>query len=225
MWLPPKDHIPATIDPNLQDGAYNHPVVIMSRVPSLEGLVEIFMITSMGSRGIAQAHTPDWAHWLKYVPIKPASHPAMPDTQLCFPDNRLPLAKNSYVNIRQRHSVHLGALRPYRLSGGDPPVLGRASFKSLKEVSGFVDLYDPNTSKRLKEVSSFDDLCDQTKRLERLKEFQGRDSSGPLPEMEDKEVDIWETEQSDVYISPAGLLSLVLLVVVFLYLYIKSQQQ
>ncbi|KXH47413.1 hypothetical protein CSIM01_05350 [Colletotrichum simmondsii] len=223
MWLPPKHQIPATIDPDLQEGAYNHPVVIMSLVPSLEGLVEIFMITSMGSRGIAQAHRPDWAHWLKYVPIKPATHPAMPDTQLCLPDHCLPLAKNSYVNIRQWHSVHLEALRPYRLSGGDPPVLGRASFKSLKQVSGFVDLYDPNTSKTLKKVSSLDDIHDQTRRLKRLKESENRDGSGSLPEMEELEIDPRETVQSYGYISLAGLMLLVLLAAVFLHMYIKSK--
>ncbi|KAK1478493.1 hypothetical protein CCUS01_04839 [Colletotrichum cuscutae] len=223
MWLPPQHQIPAGIDPNLQEGAYNHPVVIMSRIPSSEGPVQIFLITSMGSRGIAQAHRPDWAHWLKYVPIKPAQHPAMPDTQLCFPDNCLPLAKNSYVNIRQWHSVHLEALRPYRLSGGEPPILAGASLKSLKEVAAFVDLYDPNTSKRLKEVSSFDDLHDQTERVEKMKASESRDGPGPLAEMEDLEVDLWETEQSDVYISLASLMLLVLLAAVFLHLYIKSK--
>ncbi|KXH48304.1 hypothetical protein CNYM01_08932 [Colletotrichum nymphaeae SA-01] len=221
MWLPPKHQIPATIDPNLQEGAYNHPVVVMSKVPSLEGLVEIFMITSMGSRGIAQAHRPDWAHWIKYVPIKPATHPAMPDTQLCLPDHCLPLAKNSYVNIRQWHSVHLEALRPYRLSGGDPPILGKASLRRLREVSGFVDLHDPNNSKRLRKVSSFDDLHDQAKRLKGLNESQSRNGSGPLPEMGDLEVDLRETVQSYGYISLAGLMLLVLLAAVFLHLHIK----
>ncbi|KAJ0328946.1 hypothetical protein COL5a_004741 [Colletotrichum fioriniae] len=205
MWLPPKHRIPATIDPNLQEGAYNHPVIIMSRIPSPEGLVEIFMITSMGSRGIAQAHTPDWAHWLKYVPIKPATHPSMPDTQLCFPDNCAPLAKNSYVNIRQIHSIHLEALRPYRLSGGDPPVLGKASFKSLKKVSGFIDLYDLTSS--------------DSNTSKRLKRSKNRDVEASLPEFEDLEVDPQETVQSD----GAGLLLLVLLAVVFLHLYIKSK--
>lgn len=175
----------------------------------------------MGSRGIAQAHRPDWAHWLKYVPIKPATHPGMPDAQLCLPDHCLPLAKNSYVNIRQWHSVHLEALRPYRLSGGDPPVLGKASLRRLREVSGFVDLHDPNNSKRLKKVSSFDGLCDQAKRLKGLKGSQSRNDSGLLPEMDDLEVDLRETVQSDGYISLAGLMLLVLLAAVFLHLYIK----
>lgn len=159
----------------------------------------------MGSRGIAQAHTPDWAHWLKYVPIKPATHPSMPDTQLCFPDNCAPLAKNSYVNIRQIHSIHLEALRPYRLSGGDPPVLGKASFKSLKKVSGFIDLYDLTSS--------------DSNTSKRLKRSKNRDVEASLPEFEDLEVDPQETVQSD----GAGLLLLVLLAVVFLHLYIKSK--
>ncbi|EXF80821.1 hypothetical protein CFIO01_01192 [Colletotrichum fioriniae PJ7] len=209
MWLPLKHHIPATIDPNLQEGAYNHPVIIMSKIPSPEGLVEIFMITSMGSRGIAQAHTPDWAHWLKYVPIKPTTHPSMPDTQLCFPDNCAPLAKNSYVNIRQIYSIHLEALRPYRLSGGDPPVLGKASLKSLKKVSGFVDLYDLTNS--------------DSNTSNRLKRSKNRDVEASLPEFEDFPVGPREAVQSDVHISMAGLLLLVLLAVVFLHLYIKSR--
>lgn len=50
MWLPPKHRIPATIDPNLQEGAYNHPVIIMSRIPSPEGLVEIFMVSYTPTR-------------------------------------------------------------------------------------------------------------------------------------------------------------------------------
>ncbi|KAK1624706.1 hypothetical protein BDP81DRAFT_382489 [Colletotrichum phormii] len=198
MWLPSRHRIPADLDPNLEEGAYHHPVIIMSRVPSPEGLVEILMITSMGARGIAQAHTPDWNHWLNYAPIKPATHPAMPDTQLCFPDNCPPLAKNSYVNIRQCYCVHLQALRPYRQSVGDP-VLGRASLRSLKEASKFVDLYDPNTSKR-------------------LKKSRRNDISGSLPEVEGLVVEDKDAMQTVRHISLVGLLLLVLFAVVYLYL-------
>ncbi|KXH68094.1 hypothetical protein CSAL01_06274 [Colletotrichum salicis] len=152
----------------------------------------------MGARGIAQAHTPDWNHWLKYVPIKPAMHHAMLYTQLCFPDNCPPLAKNSYVNIRQCCSVHLEALRPYRQIGGDP-VLGMASLRSLKEVSAFIGLYDPNTSKR-------------------LKESRRKDVSGPLPEVEDSVVGDKIAVKTARHINPVGLLLPVLLTVVYLYL-------
>ncbi|GKT49504.1 uncharacterized protein ColSpa_09685 [Colletotrichum spaethianum] len=45
MWLPGKKNILTDlIDPVLDDGAYTHPVVIMSRIPSPEGLVGIFMV-------------------------------------------------------------------------------------------------------------------------------------------------------------------------------------
>lgn len=122
----------------------------------------------------------------------------MPDTQLCFPNNCPPLAKNSYVNIRQCYSVHLEALRPYRQSGGDP-VLGRASLRSLKEVSAFVDLYDPNTSKKLKEA-------------------RRNDMVGSLPEVEGLVVGDKNAVQTVRHISLVGLLLLVLFSVAYLYL-------
>ncbi|KAK1988173.1 hypothetical protein LZ30DRAFT_745249 [Colletotrichum cereale] len=151
MWLPAQHDIPPNLlQPGLDHGAYNHPVVIMSRKSSSEGLVEIFLITSFGSRSIAEAHSPNWKPWLHYTPIQPAVHPAYPNTQLRLVDGSTPMEKPSYINARKAYFVQLEALRPYRGSGV-APVLDRASLKELRHLSSFIDLFNPRTPKNLRD--------------------------------------------------------------------------
>ncbi|KAK1991164.1 hypothetical protein LX36DRAFT_736433 [Colletotrichum falcatum] len=147
MWLPPQRSIPRDLlEPVLDNGAYDHPVVVMSNNPSPEGLVEVFLITSFGKRSIDEAFTPKWKHWLQYAPIAPAVHPDIPRLHLV--DGCPPLGKPSYVNTRQAHMVHLSALRPHR--GGDLAI-DSLSLKKLKGMCSFVDLFNPRTPKRLKD--------------------------------------------------------------------------
>ncbi|KAK2049517.1 hypothetical protein LZ31DRAFT_457276 [Colletotrichum somersetense] len=152
MWLPSRNSIPTSLlEPVLENGAYNHPVVIMSNNPSPEGLVEVFLITSFGTRSIDEAFDNKFKHWLDYTPIEPAAHPDL--GQLRLLEGSQPLDKPSYVNTRQAHMVHLEALRPHRGSG--PGIVDRAleyaSLKTLRKDSNFVDLFNPRTPKRLKD--------------------------------------------------------------------------
>ncbi|KAK2060010.1 hypothetical protein LY76DRAFT_510841 [Colletotrichum caudatum] len=154
MWLPSRNSIPASLmEPVLDNGAYNHPVVIMSNNPSPEGLVEVFLITSFGTRSIDEAFDNKFKHWLDYTPIEPAVHPDL--GQLRLLEGSRPLEKPSYVNTRQAHMVHLEVLRPHRGTGPGVGVVDRAleyaSFQTLRTESNFVDLFNPRTPKRLRD--------------------------------------------------------------------------
>ncbi|KAK2010003.1 hypothetical protein LZ32DRAFT_391476 [Colletotrichum eremochloae] len=150
MWLPPKQGIPTNLlEPALEHGAYDHPVIIMSNNTSPEGLVEVFLMTSFGGRSIEETQSPRWKHWLSYVPIEPAVHPDLAGSQLSLVDG-CQLEKASYVNTRQAHMVHLAALRPHR-STSVSPVLDHASLKKLRGLTSFVDLFNPRTSKKLRD--------------------------------------------------------------------------
>ncbi|KAK2033175.1 hypothetical protein LX32DRAFT_581577 [Colletotrichum zoysiae] len=152
MWLPSRNCIPTSLlEPVLDNGAYNHPVVVMSNNPSPEGLVEVFLITSFGTRSIDEAFDNKFKHWLDYMPIEPAVHPDL--GQLHLLEGSQPLHKPSYVNTRQAHMVHLEALRPHRGSGAGvvDRALEYASVKALTKGSSFVDLFNPRTPKRLRD--------------------------------------------------------------------------
>ncbi|EFQ35866.1 hypothetical protein CGRA01v4_13988 [Colletotrichum graminicola] len=172
MWLPSRNSIPSNLlEPVLENGAYNHPVVIMSNNPSPEGLVEVFLITSFGTRSIDEAFDHKWKHWLHYTPIEPAVHPEVEPLRLIEGSQRL--EKQSYVNSRQAHMVQLAALRPHRGSGpGADSIIEQASLKSLKLTSHFIDLFNPRTPKRLRDYKMWE--MDHKWR-------KGEDQAQPLP--------------------------------------------
>ncbi|KAK1590398.1 uncharacterized protein LY79DRAFT_590363 [Colletotrichum navitas] len=172
MWLPSRNSIPSNLlEPVLDNGAYNHPVVIMSNNTSPEGLVEVFLITSFGTRSIAEAFDHKWKHWLQYTPIEPAFHPEVAQLRLIEGSQRL--EKPSYVNTRQAHMVQLAALRPHRGSGpGADSVIDQASLKTLRAMSNFIDLFNPRTPKRLRDYKMWE--MDHKWR-------KGEDQAQPLP--------------------------------------------
>ncbi|KZL82657.1 hypothetical protein CI238_04180 [Colletotrichum incanum] len=143
MWLPRRDQISHHLDPNLELGAYNHPVVVMSKRPSMDGDVDIFLMTSFGGVGIAERHNRRWLLWHSFIPISPASHP---DKATCLRLTKTSpmLKKESYINIRMWYTVSLAALRPYGPGDSSKPVLDEASVEELAELTLFVDLFDVN---------------------------------------------------------------------------------
>ncbi|GKT71165.1 hypothetical protein ColTof4_03588 [Colletotrichum tofieldiae] len=143
MWLPRREQIPHHLDANFELGAYNHPVVVMSKRPSMDGDVDVFLMTSFGGMGIAERHNRRWPLWHSYIPIFPASHP---DKATCLRLTKTSplLKKNSYISIRTWYTVPLAALRPYSPGDFSKPVLDEKSVEELAELTLFVDLFDVN---------------------------------------------------------------------------------
>lgn len=110
MWLPPEDEI--TVDTNLQDGCYDHPVVIISPQPS-GGEVVILMMTSLNETDLLEKYPRNTALRRKHLPIYPSNrHPDL-DILLSLEGDQN-LKKNSYIRTDRQHSIEFAALRPYR---------------------------------------------------------------------------------------------------------------
>ncbi|ORY63323.1 uncharacterized protein BCR38DRAFT_226616 [Pseudomassariella vexata] len=110
MWLPRKEDI--NLDIEIEDGCYNHPVVILSPQPKPK-MVTLLLITSFNSTSLEAKHANDVKTRLKHLPIKPAeSHPD--NGKLLFlEDEGRPLRKTSWVKTETQHLVPLKVLRSY----------------------------------------------------------------------------------------------------------------
>ncbi|KAF2662247.1 hypothetical protein K491DRAFT_710191 [Lophiostoma macrostomum CBS 122681] len=130
LWLPPKKDLPeravrrAHGKGAVEEGIFNHPVVVISRPAEEENLVHFHLITSFQGKklheiyGKANEFHASRRSW--YLPISPT--PDHPDAVSKKARKRFPtmqlrddaaLRWGSYVNIRHIYKVEWAHLRPY----------------------------------------------------------------------------------------------------------------
>jgi len=137
MWLPPEDEI--TVDTNLQDGCYDHPVVILSPQPS-EGEVVILIMTSLGGMDLLQKYPRNMALRRKHLPVYPSNrHPDL-DILLSLKGDKT-LTKSSYIRIERQHSIEFSALRAYR--GRRPEIKYKLTSESYQQVIKHAGFHAP----------------------------------------------------------------------------------
>ncbi|KAI0544034.1 hypothetical protein F4679DRAFT_61350 [Xylaria curta] len=133
-WLPPKDELVVS-DTILDDGCYNHPVLLLtSHLP--DGKAEIFIITSFGGVDLESRFPTQMEARRHHLPIAPS--PTHPDNGilLVLRDQSYKLRKNSYVNTRDKRVVQVDILRPYNRRRPDP-YLSKKSFKQLCQYANY----------------------------------------------------------------------------------------
>ncbi|KAI0854682.1 hypothetical protein F4860DRAFT_508042 [Xylaria cubensis] len=133
-WLPPKDEL-AVSDTILDDGCYNHPVLLLtSHLPN--GKADVFIITSFGGVDLETRFPTQLEVRRHHLPIAPS--PAHPDNGilLVLRDKSYKLRKNSYVNTRDKRVVRVDLLRPYNRRQPDP-CLSKKSFKQLCQYANY----------------------------------------------------------------------------------------
>ncbi|KAK6866265.1 hypothetical protein PG995_002793 [Apiospora arundinis] len=133
LWLPRRDPSHESI-PGLDEGAYNHPVVVLS-VFAQDGKVVVLPLTSFDETDLLERHRESPYKRKSYLPIDPAN--AHPDNGklLRLKNPLLPLRKKSYINTKSKHSISLEILRPYQCNADF--VLSKASYQELIEYCGF----------------------------------------------------------------------------------------
>ncbi|ORY11169.1 hypothetical protein BCR34DRAFT_466426, partial [Clohesyomyces aquaticus] len=130
LWLPPKEELPeravrrAHGKGAVEEGIYNHPVVILSRPRNDKDFVHFHVITSFQGKklneiyGKANEFHASRRSW--YLPITPT--PAHPDASSKKAKKRFPnlelanearLRWDSYVNLRDIYSIEWSCLKSY----------------------------------------------------------------------------------------------------------------
>ncbi|KAH8730190.1 hypothetical protein GQ44DRAFT_816956 [Phaeosphaeriaceae sp. PMI808] len=130
LWLPAKEDLPeravrrAHGKGAIEEGIYNHPVVVISRSINESHSIHFHLITSLQGRRLDQLYSKSnefhasRRSW--YLPIAPA--PDHPDALSKKARKRFPTLKlangailrwDSYVNIRHVYKIDLSLLRPY----------------------------------------------------------------------------------------------------------------
>ncbi|KAK3989049.1 hypothetical protein QBC44DRAFT_396965 [Cladorrhinum sp. PSN332] len=140
MWLPSPADMDLTCHATplgLDEGCYNHPVLVLSSCPSKKE-VEILIVTSFHSTSLSKKHRRNAALRKLYLPIHPApTHPDLKGTLLHLEGNK-ELLRKSYVNLRKRWNVPLHVLKGYPHGCQ----VGRKTYKLTKDsmtiISGFI---------------------------------------------------------------------------------------
>ncbi|KAF6816338.1 hypothetical protein CSOJ01_02961 [Colletotrichum sojae] len=146
-WLKAKEDIAEGLRPDIEDGVYNHPVVIISGDVRGDRLV-VFMVTSLASRTLdkACADRRYAASRDRYLPIFPS--PPSNGIQLHLTKDSPPLSKDSYVSMGDMFQVAPDALRPYKIRafGRAETRLEEESFRVMMELAqrqpGFLAFMD-----------------------------------------------------------------------------------
>ncbi|KAF2123999.1 hypothetical protein P153DRAFT_351626 [Dothidotthia symphoricarpi CBS 119687] len=135
LWLPPKDEIPieyhATAN-SIDDGCFNHPVVVLS-VNRARTEVVVLIMTSFGGKDLQERHPRNTQTRSMYIPVHPSkAHPDNDSLLFLRGDGRLP--RNSYVTLNPQRTIHGGILKPLRRS---TCTLTTDSYKQLIKRVGF----------------------------------------------------------------------------------------
>ncbi|GAW23836.1 hypothetical protein ANO14919_134130 [Xylariales sp. No.14919] len=114
-WLPPKEELKPG-DVGIDEGCCNHPVVVLS-TRTHNSRVEILVITSLKGSNLETRFPTQKQLRLNHLPIAPSKKHPDNDILLSLKDASRPLRKKSYINTRDRHTVHLASLRSYNRRG------------------------------------------------------------------------------------------------------------
>ncbi|KAH7389334.1 hypothetical protein DE146DRAFT_160349 [Phaeosphaeria sp. MPI-PUGE-AT-0046c] len=192
LWLPAKEDLPeravrrAHGKGAIEEGIFNHPVVVVSRPAEESNVIHFNLITSLQGRRLDQLYNKSnefhasRRSW--YLPIFPT--PDHPDalskkTKKRFPTlelaNQETLRWDSYVNIRHVYKIDLSLMRPYT----NPEMPNAESFHFERESTlrmlakgKSLTLYEPGqqyVSPRLKRSAS-DPLPESTGAISRMPE-------------------------------------------------------
>ncbi|KAK8092761.1 hypothetical protein PG999_014348 [Apiospora kogelbergensis] len=133
LWLPKKDPSHELI-PGIDEGAYNHPVVVLSAFAQ-GGKVIVLPLTSFNETDLLERYRESPRKRKSYLPIDPAN--AHPDNGklLRLKNPSLLLWKKSYINTKTKHMLSLEILRPYKRNADF--VLSKTSYQELIEYCGF----------------------------------------------------------------------------------------
>ncbi|KAI1330031.1 hypothetical protein F5Y16DRAFT_364734 [Xylariaceae sp. FL0255] len=139
-WLPPKEKLSAKYG-DLDDGCYNHPVVILSNYAQ-DGNVVVLFITSFNNSGSLETKWTQASLRHHYLPVVPSSPHPDNGILLDIQGGRHTLRKPCWVNTRSLRSVPLAALQPY--SRREPDYyLSWKSYKILIHHVKYIDSSEP----------------------------------------------------------------------------------
>ncbi|GAP85313.1 hypothetical protein SAMD00023353_1002100 [Rosellinia necatrix] len=142
-WLPPKDQVnPA--EANIEDGCYDHPVVVLSTQPR-GGRVEFFILTSFNGEDLETKYPRQPSARRDHLPIKPRKRHPDNGILLVLKNPSDKLRKPSYVKTQTRRSIYLASLQPYdRHRQGPEFFLSKESYRTLIDHVGFTEpQYEP----------------------------------------------------------------------------------
>ncbi|KAK4222315.1 hypothetical protein QBC38DRAFT_87508 [Podospora fimiseda] len=112
MWLPSTGELSCLIK-DIDEGCYDHPVLVISACPDVKKEVEVLIVTSFHSTSLFQKHRRNPALRKLYLPIHPApTHPDIKGLLLHLEGNK-EMARKSYVNVGQRWRVPFDVLKSY----------------------------------------------------------------------------------------------------------------
>ncbi|KAK4164623.1 hypothetical protein QBC43DRAFT_317259 [Cladorrhinum sp. PSN259] len=141
LWLPPQTDLSshASLLLAIDEGCYNHPVVVLSSCPDQKKEVKILIVTSFHATSLSKKYPHNPALRKLYLPIHPAPlHPDLNGIVLHLESSR-ELLRKSYVNLGKIWSVPLKVLGGYPYGSSDPR---RKRFKltheSMKVLMGMI---------------------------------------------------------------------------------------
>ncbi|KAH7130992.1 hypothetical protein EDB81DRAFT_950411 [Dactylonectria macrodidyma] len=132
MWLPKQSELQR--DLGIDDGCYNHPVVVLSPFPESEKVI-VLLITSLKGRAIKDCR---WTQDVRagHLPVHPCDPHPDNGKVLRLKSNR-ELTKKSYVKTMKKLKIPLHCLRDYHGRHGLYCIFTAASYKELLESAQF----------------------------------------------------------------------------------------
>ncbi|KAH7118580.1 hypothetical protein B0J13DRAFT_532658 [Dactylonectria estremocensis] len=132
MWLPKRGELQC--DLGIEDGCYNHPVVVLSPFPESEKVV-VLLITSLNGRALKDCH---WKQDVRaaHLPVHPCD-PHPDSGKLLHLESNLELRKKSYVKTTRKIRVPLDCLQSYHGPHSLHWVFSVDSYKELMESAQF----------------------------------------------------------------------------------------
>lgn len=134
MWLPPRAELPANFE--IDDGCYDHPVVVLSIRP-LNGKVVFMLLTSLRGMDLAERHPHKPSVRCAHLPIDPSKPHPDNHILLKLDDGSPMLRKKSYVKTEKQYTIGHKLLTKYDRRSPHNYFLSKASYKTLVEYVQF----------------------------------------------------------------------------------------
>ncbi|KAH6877118.1 hypothetical protein B0T10DRAFT_193853 [Thelonectria olida] len=131
MWLPRQDHPEGVLD--IDDRAFNHPVVIVGPPIGNKNEIEVFPMTSLNGRALEECK---WSERVRdgHIPVFPCAPHPKTGKLLHLKDGQM-LQKKTYVNTLKKMVVPLDRLEVYWCNGQDFCAFTPESFGELFEIA------------------------------------------------------------------------------------------
>ncbi len=148
FWLPTRAQIPSTSVIHrsaIDEGAFGHPVVILSRPLNAPNTALIQTMTSFNSQNLETRHRHNHEIRRNHLPIKPAPQHPEGFASLELAEGAT-LTKESYVKTERRYRVEWRFLRPYedrRHTKQRTHVLTEESLRELIQHNRLYGSYQP----------------------------------------------------------------------------------